>query len=34
MTDYQQYLDDKMHQLRIICQSQWDYLKYLDLQIG
>lgn len=29
--EHQQYLDDKMHQLRIVCQSQWDYLKYIDL---
>jgi hypothetical protein len=29
--EYQQYLDEKIHQLRIVCQSQWDYLKYSDL---
>ncbi|NOT92265.1 phosphoribosyltransferase-like protein [Ferruginibacter sp.] len=28
--DHQQYLDEKMHQLRVVCQSQWDYLKYSD----
>lgn len=29
--EYQQYLDEKMHQLRVVCQSQWEYLKYSDL---
>lgn len=29
--EHQQYLDEKMHQLRVVCQSQWDYLKYSDL---
>lgn len=29
--DYQQYLDEKIHQLRIICQSQWDYVQYSDI---
>jgi len=29
--EYQQYLDDKMHQLRVVCQAQWEYLKYSDL---
>lgn len=29
--EYQHYLDDKMHQLRVVCQSQWDYLNYSDL---
>lgn len=29
--EHQQYLDDKMHQLRVVCQSQWDYLNYSDL---
>lgn len=28
--DYQQYLDEKLPQLRIVCQSQWDYLKFSD----
>lgn len=30
--DHQQFLDEKMHQLRVVCQSQWDYLKYADLE--
>lgn len=31
MMEHQQYLDDKTHQLRVVCQSQWDYLNYLNL---
>ena len=31
MTDYQQYLDEKVHQLRIVSQAQWDYLKYSNV---
>lgn len=30
MNDYQQYIDEKTHQLRIVSQAQWDYLNYLD----
>jgi len=29
--DYQQYLDDRLHQLRLVCQAQWDYLNYSDV---
>ncbi|MFD1257317.1 hypothetical protein ACFQ3S_10960 [Mucilaginibacter terrae] len=29
--DYQQFLDEKVHQLRIVCLSQWDYLKYSNV---
>lgn len=29
--DHQQYLDDKIHELRIVCQTQWDYLTYSNL---
>lgn len=28
--DFQQYLDEKIHQLRIVCQTQWDYLRYAE----
>ncbi|HEY1062561.1 MAG TPA: hypothetical protein VGE44_12785 [Daejeonella sp.] len=31
MTEHQQYLDEKMHQLRVVCQAQWDYLTYANL---
>ena len=31
MTNYQDYLDEKIHQLRIVSQAQWDYLKYSHL---
>ena len=30
MNDFQQYIDEKTHQLRIVSQAQWDYLNYLD----
>jgi len=29
--NYQQYIDEKMHQLRIVSQVKWDYLNYTDL---
>jgi hypothetical protein len=29
--NYQQYLDERIHQLRIVCQSQWDYLTFSDV---
>jgi hypothetical protein len=31
MTEYQQYLDEKLHQMRAVCLSQWDYVTYADL---
>src|SRR5437588_4607625 len=31
MIDYQQYLDEKLHQLRLVCQAQWDCLNYSDV---
>jgi hypothetical protein len=31
MREYQQYLDEKLHQLRAVCLCQWDYLTYADL---
>ncbi len=32
MIEYQQYLDEKIHQLRVVCNKQWDYLKYSDFE--
>lgn len=31
MMEYSQYLDEKIHQLKVVCASQWDYVSYLDL---
>lgn len=31
MIDYQHYLDEKMPQLRVIVQTQWDYLNYSNV---
>ena len=30
--DYQNFIDEKIHQLRVLSQTQWDYLKFSDLQ--
>ena len=29
--NYQRYLDDKVHQLRVVVRSQWDFLNYSSL---
>lgn len=29
--DYQSYLDEKLHQLKVVCHTQWDYIKYSDV---
>ncbi len=31
MINYKQYLDEKIHQLKVVCRSQWDYLNYSNL---
>lgn len=31
MINYRQYLDEKIHQLKVVCRSQWDYLNYSNL---
>jgi hypothetical protein len=31
MINYQAYLDEKLHQLRVVCQTQWDFLKYNEV---
>jgi hypothetical protein len=31
MIEYQQYIDEKIHQLRIVSNVQWDYLNFKDL---
>lgn len=29
--NYQRFIDEKVHQLRVVCRSQWDYLNYSKL---
>jgi hypothetical protein len=29
--EYQRYLDERVHQLKIVCEAQWDYLKYSNV---
>lgn len=30
--DYKQYCDERIHQLRIVCKTQWDYLTVSDVE--
>lgn len=31
MMNHQEYLDEKLHELRVVCHVQWDYISYSDL---